>query len=571
MVRATYRRELIWIVAALFAGSLTLGCGDDDLSRVTVKLHGWIGDANDGQFVDALPEYPGAQQIRVKVTQPGERVVLAEETYSIFARQATLPEVPGGQGLRMDFEVLDHSGIIASGATPLFDMDDTPRYHGFRAMIVPINSFAPVASRVLSAETNEERLAQSRLHDWARNNAPLGRIGHEAHPTASGQVLVVGGGRVGSFHQPASTPNLQSVHGDIQLFNPATGYFTDLAGDEGSHREGVLGADVLSEARAFHTVTPLGRDRFLVVGGYSMQSGSATASNSIEVIDLRASPGNRVQTLNDLSGQPVTLQQGRAMHTATRLNDGRVVVIGGRGSASGDIIDTFEIIHPTAQNAIVEAAVPMSQGRVGHTAVLLGDGQRIWVMGGRNQESVLASTELLAPSAQGGFASSATVDMSRGRYGAVARFLGPGGNNFVVIFGGFTGLSSGATADYEFGSPDRGSMGEFISQGSWRLHQARGDAQLFELPQSGDLIIIGGLNPDLEVVPTVERMSFQGVQAPIPFSIDDPVGTMYQRRSGFAAAPVANGMYLLVGGQDSSQLARDDAEYFNPRDPVIMR
>lgn len=551
-------------MAALLVGGVACG-GDDGMSRVGVNLYGWIAEGGgEGEFVDGVPEYPGAFQVRVKVTRPESREILTERNFALGDRKARLPELPPGNGLRMDFEIRDSSGVAASGNTPVFNVGDEPVYRAFRTLVSPVNDFAPVGQMVRVQDSTEERLVQSRFDGRALEASP-GRVGHGATVTESGEIMIVGGGDVSVFHQPASLPSLQSVLADIQLFDPATGYFTELAGDDRARASGAIGEDRLHTPRAFHTVTPLGNDQYLVVGGFEVVGNSLQASRSIEVIDLKASPGSRVRRLNDLSGNPVRLQEARGLHTATyRTNDGRVVIAGGLGSDSGAVRNSFEVINPNPQNATVDGGFQMQAARVGHNAVLMEDGRTVWLLGGKNGNGVLDTTEVLTLN-EGITSSESAATMTRGRYGASVFHLGAGGNQLVALFGGFTGLTGGATASIELGRPDT----SLQSENSWRIGQARGNAALIQLQQSRELLMVGGLDPDFEILPSVERIRFEGLGAVNPFSVDEPQGSMYQRRSGFAAAPVSNGRILLVGGQGRNEGGRSDAEYFNPRDPVI--
>ena len=65
-----------------------------------------------------------------------------------------------------------------------------------------------------------------------------------------------------------------------------------------------------------------------------------------------------------------SLDSGRYNHTATLLNDGRVLVTGGNNNGP---LDSAELYHP-ATNGWSKAA-PMNYARHGHAAVLLNDGR----------------------------------------------------------------------------------------------------------------------------------------------------------------------------------------------------
>jgi Galactose oxidase, central domain len=82
----------------------------------------------------------------------------------------------------------------------------------------------------------------------------------------------------------------------------------------------------------------------------------------------------------------------RDSHTATPLNDGRVVVIGGYVGEGAGVLASIEIIDPTSAATSVEA--PLEQARGGHAAAATTNGD-VLVVGGRiGPRTYTASTEL---------------------------------------------------------------------------------------------------------------------------------------------------------------------------------
>jgi hypothetical protein len=91
----------------------------------------------------------------------------------------------------------------------------------------------------------------------------------------------------------------------------------------------------------------------------------------------------------------------RFLMTATLLEDGRVLVAGGRTTAAGGAVrsptlGSAEIYDPAANRWMQTA--PMSASRVGHTATLLTDG-RVLVVGGYDDFEALATAEIYDPAA----------------------------------------------------------------------------------------------------------------------------------------------------------------------------
>ncbi len=96
-----------------------------------------------------------------------------------------------------------------------------------------------------------------------------------------------------------------------------------------------------------------------------------------------------------------TLATARYGHTATLLKDGRVLVVGGRGTDAAHELSSCELWEPKAKR--FRPAAPLHTGRAGHIATLLPDG-RVLVAGGTTHEGgesnrylALASAELYDP------------------------------------------------------------------------------------------------------------------------------------------------------------------------------
>ena len=246
------------------------------------------------------------------------------------------------------------------------------------------------------------------------------RAGHTATRLPDGRVLIVGG-----------VTRDRSV-ARAELWDPRTRSFEP--------------AGTLVEPRISHTASLLPDGRVLVVGGtLARPEGSAelTIFASAEVWD----PTSR-------SFSPAgTLAQPRVSHTATSLPDGRVLIAGGRSDSRDSVgLASVEIWDPST--SAFTAAGEMVHSRASHTATLLQDG-RVLVVGGNQRrppqpQEELRSAEVWSP-ATGAF--ELTGMMAIGRMHHMALLLNDGR---VVVVGGTQG--SPATDVIEAWDPRTGSF-----------------------------------------------------------------------------------------------------------------
>lgn len=131
----------------------------------------------------------------------------------------------------------------------------------------------------------------------------------------------------------------------------------------------------MAEARTQHTATLLPDGRVLVAGGSRHhEQGLDDALSSAEIYDPASETWSKAQPMH----------VRRAGHTATLLQNGAVLLVGGLDDTlsaleSAEMFDPFE-----GTWVLVE---PMHHGRFEHTATLLADG-RVLVVGGRSSATV---------------------------------------------------------------------------------------------------------------------------------------------------------------------------------------
>lgn len=539
-------------------------CGSDPglTPTVEVNVFGWSSGSG---FVSTMPPVDDAQTVRINVTRPGEGRVLATQTFPFGARKGSLPAVPYGTGLRMDVEVLNSQGFaVASGATPVFAFSPDDQLRSFRVQVTEVDTFSPVGNVVVDRDTGERKFAWTQFDYRGKEGVTwLGRIGHATATASDGRVLIVGGGDPVPGAGPGALPEFRSVYTDIQVFDPETGYFTDLAYDAPE------GKDVLFEPSVFHTVTPIGNDRFFVAGGFTPRADVLRPVNTLQIIDLNAPPGARVQRFVDGGGSSLVLKKARGWHTATfRSVDNHVIVAGGiGGGGEGDVLETFEMIDLAASSVYAEP-FPLQEARAQHAAVLMGDSRTVWLLGGRDASGAVATTEVVKLADNGTTETSAEGTMRTGRFGFGAVRLSQGAGDLVLVAGGFTDLDGAVTDSYELSRLGRG--GSFDTGSAWTLSRARGGVTALELPQSKDVLLVGGRAASGATIATAEVLSLDDLAAQPPFTVTETSGSVTPRFRP-SVDLLTNGRVLLVGGEgevDGAEVGLDTADMFNPADPV---
>jgi hypothetical protein len=193
------------------------------------------------------------------------------------------------------------------------------------------------------------------------------------HPTgtatllADGRVLLVGG------RGETADPNEWKVSSSAEIYDPASGTFSKTG--------------ALNVARDGQTSALLADGKVLIAGGNrppeSSNEGQIVMLDSAELYD----PATGRFTLT----APMTT--GRDYATATSLQDGRVLIVGG-GDEGHQGLDSAEIYDPATNNFALTGS--MSTPRYSHQALLLKDG-RVLVVAGTDGQGPLATTQVFDP------------------------------------------------------------------------------------------------------------------------------------------------------------------------------
>jgi hypothetical protein len=286
------------------------------------------------------------------------------------------------------------------------------------------------------------------------------------------------------------------------------------------------GAKSMATARDQHTATILQDGRVLVAGGFQASGGTATALAVAELYD----PGSGAWTA------AASMSVARAGQTATALPNGRVLVVGGQNQSGA--LATAELYDPATNHW--SAAGQLQTARYGQAAVLLTTG-KVLVAGGRaSQSAPVSSTELYDPAAN---TWSAGPNLSVGRSDLTATLLDDGR---VLVAGGDASAStvSAPQATADLIDPQGRAATRAVNMGAGRAGQTA------TLLLDGRVLVTGGTSgtPRAEVyAPALGTWS--AVAAPAA------------ARRFSAAVLLPSGQVLVAGGSDSAALS--SAEVYN--------
>ncbi|CAF1403137.1 unnamed protein product [Adineta steineri] len=244
--------------------------------------------------------------------------------------------------------------------------------------------------------------------------------------------------------------------------------------------------------RYFHTASLLQNGNVLVVGG------SDDAPNSAEVYEPE------METWINTTD----MHYARKWHTETVLKNGQVLVTGGH-DLPFNTINSAEIYDPSTNTWKVVGS--MNYKRYFHTATLLTNGKVLVAGGLDNDDNMVNSTELFDPSTESW---TITGNMTQGRYLHTASLLKSGK---VLVSGGgsFTSEFSTDAELYDF------STGMWTNTSSMNYQRASHTATVLA---DGNVLVIGG-KPLVSSLNCTQYSSDLDVLHSLPFNITIANGT----------------------------------------------
>jgi WD40 repeat protein len=262
------------------------------------------------------------------------------------------------------------------------------------------------------------------------------RSGHRATLLQNGKVLIVGG-----------TSGASTILASAELYDPVTGTFTSTVS--------------MTAARSSHTATLLPNGKVLIAGGQYYAGTYWQSLDSAELYDPSTGTFTPTGTM--------TVEQSN--HTATLLQNGKVLIVGGHLPTDG-----AELYDPVAGTFATTGHPTLAEPQ--HTATLLSNGM-VLITGGLEWISQAfpndKRAELYDPST-GTFAATGSMTTMRG--GPAATLLSDGK---VLVAGGRYDTSA------EIYDP---STGTFTATGNMTEVRAR-PAPTATLLGNGKVLVVG--------------------------------------------------------------------------------
>jgi Putative Ig domain/Galactose oxidase, central domain len=382
-------------------------------------------------------------------------------------------------------------------------------------------------------------------------NAANGTLSGAPTQTGSFPISITATDQFGQSSQPANFTLVVSAHGFVADGN-------------------------MTSARTLHTSTLLHGGMVLIAGGASFGAAS-TVLASAELYNPNA--GTFSATGN--------LQTPRAWHTATLLNDGRVLVAGGCSVALAGPLASVELFD--SSGATSTATASMNTARCGHTATLLANG-KVLVTGGTDPTgTALASAELFDPTTDT-FSSTGSMQTARKEHTATllasgkvlvtggvdaksndldsAELYDPTAGTFTTLVGVMTAARAGHTATILTSGADVGKV--LLAGGTDATGKAQNAAELFDpaaqsftatsnmttahayytatLLLDGTVLLAGGVDA------TGSSTSVAELFEPSSGNFS-ATGSLILAREQHAATPLANGQVLVTGGSNAVSIA----------------
>lgn len=341
-------------------------------------------------------------------------------------------------------------------------------------------------------------------------------------PCCSLLVLILGGLKV---HSDATTSTLLGWPVLPQSKYAPLGSSETVSVEMFDFRTGVWTSIAnMGHARVNSTMVRLEDGRLMAIGGY----GNYSVTDSVEILDPVSLKWTRAQPMNF----------PRTGHAATLLQDGRVLVYGGYASSHArPLLGNIEIYNP--QSDTWSRPIETPEKRTEAQAILLSNGKVLLTSGWNSDKPNHTLAMIFDPKSE----TSVLAEPSP--------ILGQGSEMALALTDGqvWAGGSSLRTALF---NPQTGRWKNSIS-----LNEPHGEGSAVQLP-SGRLLVVGGLKLNLGHFSYVSEFFDQATESWIK---TEPPHLPHVRH----AEVLMRDRLILTGGQDEKLEPQCGSEYFDDK------
>lgn len=571
-------------------------CGGDDgtVSTLNLQIHG--PDDGPSSSTIGFPESVDRCVSSLRFRSHQGTTFLAETEVDWDASPATLPKLGFGSDNWISVEGISSGDTGCPGAGEVAASGSTSRFSwGAKDVIPPqVHVLTGVPLRFQPAFWFNPDSASSveLLYELPDQE----RAGHTVTALEDGSgYLVVGGAKMGGAGIAGS--GITGLVDTVEFYDAYTGQFLTVYEDGCAGDTQTCALRVPGGGTAFHTATSMEDGRVLIAGGLRRTGSGDALVPSADVFVLEIT-GQAEGTLTPVPYGGTAFPMERAFHTATRMGDGRVLLIGGIGRTyAPSPIFQSEVyqVAPQAELEVTDSGADLSVPRALHTSTYFDAfSHGVIVVGGRGNSGPVQTSEVIfAESAGASFdtplavdvfnAGNSSSDLQVPRFGhGAVKYSCPGSDDeYLAIIGGYTAAGDTLLAGSEPTAVVEVYLPRSRFEGAARYAFSDATATLpsggrafglaLSLPLSGDVMYVGGIDGGGAVVDAADRLFQQNWNQCDVFEIPQRVDQGLTRGRAHAAGLVlSNGFGFVTGGFDGTA-SLESSEFYNPGDYSLVK
>jgi hypothetical protein len=329
------------------------------LVRTSAKFEATVSGASNPSVTYTVVQGPAGGQI----LNSGD--YLASGAPGIYTVRATSVADPN-KFAQATVTVRDYAANVTPGSEP------GDGYDLHTASLLPDSSVLIVGGRGYNEPIHQQAIRYLPGSGTYAPDASLTtpRMAHVAITRPDGAVIIAGG--INPF---APGTDFDPVYRSTEIYDPDWKMFH-------------AGPD-MTAPRRHHVATLLKDGRTFITGGIQLRGSGFGASPNTEIYD----------PLTNTFSESSRMAEGRWLHTATLLKDGRVLIVGGRNNNCTErcpiySLNSTEIFDPATGSIAPTGSLNIS--RYNHSATLLDDG-RVLILGGETTENLGTDNDQVGP------------------------------------------------------------------------------------------------------------------------------------------------------------------------------